>query len=427
LPWNVVFITLDTTRADRLGAYGFADAGTPTLDRLAREGVLFEQAETAAPLTLPAHCSLFTGRYPFQHGVHENGVPLPPVEQTLAQVLQARGYETAAFTASFVLDARWGLSRGFEHYSGVPAPADPDAPRHNRRPANEVVDQALAWLQTAAGSPFFVWLHLYDAHAPYDVDRAAHPSGYQPAIAFMDAQIDRVIAFLDSRHLRDRTVIIVVGDHGESLGDHGEQTHGLFIYESVMRVPLIVDAPMAGARGRRVSDSVRTVDVLPTLLDIVHVPAPSSVAGVTLVPRMKGRGRAPSLDAYSETMFPRDRFGWSELRAIRSGRFKAIAAPRPELYDLARDPSETENIIDAHPAVVDPLLAKLRALTADARADAGPGLSDRDAVERLSALGYVGAGRAAAPTAELADPKDKLALYLLITSDRTREAPGGSR
>jgi len=428
-PWNVLVVTLDTTRADRLGAYGFADAGTPTLDRLARQGTLFEQAETVAPLTLPAHCSLFTGRYPFQHSVHENGVPLPSTERTLAQILQARGYRTAAFTAAYVLDARWGLSRGFDRYDGVPPSVDEPGRRRNRRPANDVVDAALAWLDTARGSPFFAWLHLYDAHAPYDTSDRTRPPGYQAAIGFMDAQLDRVIGFLDAHHLRDRTVIVVAGDHGESLGDHGERTHGFFVYESVTRVPLIVVAPPAATQGRRIADAVRTVDVLPTLLDLLQIPPPVSLAGASLVSRMTGAARGPLRDAYIETMFPRDRFGWSELRAIRSGRFKAIAAPRPELYDLEVDPSESVNIYDTRPAAAEPLFANLRALDPIPDAGASRPSLDRDAAERLSALGYVGrSGVVDAPTGTpLADPKDKLSLYLLITSDPTRDVPGRTR
>jgi len=426
--WNVVVITLDTTRADRLGAYGFPNAGTPTLDRLAHEGVLFEQAETAAPLTLPAHCSLFTGRYPFQHSVHENGIPLPSTEQTLAQLVHERGYRTAAFTAAYVLDARWGLSRGFDRYDGVPVATDLRPPRHNRRPANEVVDAALGWLDTTSELPFLAWLHLYDAHAPYRTDDSTHPSGYQAAIGFMDTQIDRVIGFLDAHHLRDRTVIVVVGDHGESLGDHGERTHGFFVYESVTRVPLMIDAPIPAARGRRISEVVRTVDILPTLLELLKVRPSLSLAGVSLVSQMTGTARGPLRDAYAETMFPRDRFGWSDLRAIRSGRFKAIAAPRPELYDLERDPSESTNIFDARPEGAEPLLAKLRALGPDLGTDGSAASLDRDAAERLSALGYAGGARVNAPSAApRVDPKDKLSLYLLITSDPTRDLPGGVR
>jgi arylsulfatase A-like enzyme len=360
--------------------------------------------------------------------VRENGTPLPITEQTLAQMLHAQGYRTAAFTASYVLAAGWGLSRGFDRYDDVERPGDRRAPRRNRRPANEVVDAALDWLGTAARSPFFLWLHMYDAHAPYDGLDSWHAPGYQTAIAFMDTQVGRIIAYLDARHLRDRTLIVVVGDHGESLGDHGERTHGFFVYESVTRVPLIVDAPVRGAQRRRVSDVVRSVDVLPTVLELLHVRTPPSLAGVSLAAALTGDARSQTRDAYSETMFPRDRFGWSELRALRSGRFKAIAAPRPELYDLERDPWETVNIFAERPALADSLLAKLRALAPDSEADPSPEVLDRDAADRLAALGYVGRRPVLGASGEVRpDPKDKLSLYLLISSDRTRDVPGSAR
>jgi arylsulfatase A-like enzyme len=428
VPWNVVFITLDTTRADHIGAYGLSNAGTPTIDNLAHEGVLFEQAETVAPLTLPSHCSLFTGRYPFQHSVHENGDLLPVTERTLAQVLHERGYQTAAFTASYVLEARWGLARGFDRYDDVQRPHDGHGPGRNRRPANEVVDAALDWLGTAERSPFFVWLHMYDAHAPYDREGGPRIRDYQSAIAYMDTQINRVLGFLDGRRLRDRTLIIIAGDHGESLGDHGERTHGFFVYESVTRVPLIVVAPIRSAQGRRIPEVVRTVDVLPTVLELLHIRTPTELAGVSLAARLTGVTQSQAGDAYSETMYPRDRFGWSELRAIRSDRFKAIAAPRPELYDLERDPSETVNLVEERPALADFLLTKLRAFAFDHRSHPSAGPVERDAADRLAALGYV--GRTAVPerSAEVRpDPKDKLSLYLLITSDRTRDVPGSTR
>ena len=427
--WNVLVLTLDTTRADRLGAYGFAGADTPHMDRLAREGALFEQAESVAPLTLPAHSSLFTGRFPFQHGVRDNGAPLDPGERTLAQALQAEGFRTAAFTAAFVLDARWGLARGFEHYDGVVTPRQDDVQRREdvRRPADEVVDHALAWLDTPSKSRFFAWLHFYDAHAPYDPPDGAvtRAPGYQGAINYVDSQIGRVLAFLDARHLRERTLVVLVGDHGESLGEHGERTHGLFVYEGVTRVPLIIRAPSLRMRGRRVTDPVRSVDVMPTVLDLLGLPVPASIAGTTLVARMTGAGRDPDLETYSESMYPRYHFGWSELRAMRAGRFKLIAAPRSELYDLDTDPGEQHNLYMTRPALAAALSARLR-LREQGDADHAPRgrTIDPDAADRLSALGYVaGSPDGREPAVSLADPKDKIDLYRLITSDRTRDAP----
>ena len=426
---NVLILTLDTTRADRLGAYGFVGAGTPNIDRVAGEGVLFEQAESAAPLTLPAHSSLFTGRFPFQHGVRDNGTILDPAEVTLAQVLRARGFRTAGFAASYVLDARWGLARGFDLYDGNFEPRRGADHRLDdvRRPADEVVDHALAWLDTMSGARFFGWLHFYDAHTPYDPPqgRTYRATGYQGAIAFMDTQVGRVLAFLDAHHLRERTVVVLVGDHGESLGEHGERTHGLFVYEGVMRVPLIISAPSPRMRGRRVTDVVRSVDVMPTVLDLLGIRVPSSVAGTTLVTRMTGATEQDELETYSETMYPRYHFGWSELRAVRAGGFKLIAAPRPELYDLDTDPGEEHNLYQSRPALAATLAGRLRAREQQAQARvASDRVVDPGALARLSSLGYVGGstdrGR---PTTELPDPKDNIGLYQLITGDRKRLTP----
>jgi arylsulfatase A-like enzyme len=378
-------------------------------------------------LTLPAHTSLFTGRFPFQHGVRDNGAVLAPGEQTLAQILQARGVRTAAVAASYVLDARWGLARGFDLYDGHFEPRRGEDLRlvDVRRPADEVVDRALAWLDTASRSQFFEWLHFYDAHTPYDPPegRADRADGYQGAIAFMDSQIGRVVGFLEARHLLDRTLVVLVGDHGESLGEHGERAHGLFVYEGVTRVPLIIRAPSSRMRGRRVTDVVRSVDVMPTVLDLLGIPIPSSVAGTTLAARMTGATHEAELEAYSETMYPRDHFGWSELRAVRAGGYKLIAAPRPELYDLDTDPAEAHNLYQSRPAVAAALAGRLRARESGDTGRAPRNQTiDPDAAARLAALGYIaGSAEGREPRALLADPKDKIDLYQLITGDRDRD------
>jgi arylsulfatase A-like enzyme len=429
--WNVLILTLDTTRADQLGAYGCAGADTPNIDRLASEGVLFEQAESAAPLTLPAHSSLFTGRFPFQHGVRDNGAVLDSAELTLAQVLQTRGFRTAAFAASYVLDARWGLARGFELYDGTFEHRRDGGPPTDgmRRSADEIVDRALPWLDAVSGSRFFGWLHFYDAHTPYDPPgtEAKRAAGYQGAIAFMDSQIGRVLAFLDARHLLDRTLIVLAADHGESLGDHGERTHGLFVYESVTRVPLIIRAPFLRPRVHRVTDVVRSVDVMPSVLDVLGIPVPASVAGTTLVPRMTGAIRAVELDTYSETMYPLFHFGWSGLRALRAGRFKLIDAPRPELYDLAADPREEHNLYQTRPALAAALAHRLWAHD-QARTPPAARVVDRDAAARLASLGYAsGPSVIGEPREWFADPKDKIALYQLISGDRKRDVTSEQR
>ncbi|NUR54553.1 MAG: sulfatase, partial [Acidobacteria bacterium] len=282
---NLVVVTLDTTRADRIGAYGRAHAGTPQFDALAAEGVVFDHASTSAPITLPAHSSIFTGRFPPQHGVRDNGgYFLNENEQTLAEVLKARGYATGGFIAAYVLDSKWGIAQGFDTYFD-----DFDLSKYRvfsmgniQRPGNEVVDRALPWIDQHRGAPFFAWVHLYDAHSPYAPPEPFKTQFagdlYQGEISFADAQVGRVVQFLRDRDLLDRTVIVVIGDHGESLDDHGEQGHGFFVYESVVHVPMIVRAPFSAMQRRRVADPVRSVDVMPTVLDLLGVPEPANVA-----------------------------------------------------------------------------------------------------------------------------------------------------
>jgi len=410
-PVGVLLITLDTTRADRLSPYGFHDADMPHLDRLAREGVMFDQATSVAPLTLPAHASLFTGLFPPRHGVRENvAPPLAADHLTIAEALQARGFATAAFVGSVVLDADRGLSQGFNHYSQVRHEAGTSPPRRQRN-AEAVVNDALHWLDTVAESRFFLWTHLYDPHRPYDPPEpyasryASDP--YVGEIAYADSQIGRLVESLDRRGLLDRTIVIVAGDHGESLGEHGERDHGIFVYESVLRVPLIIRAP--GITPRRVGPVVRLVDVMPTLLDLLHLPGPTT-DGVTLVNLM--RGGSQELEAYSESEYPR-RLGFSPVRALRDGRFKLIDAPRPELYDLETDPFEERNVYRERRSTADAMMRRLAVVAGDDSKTNAAAIVDvpPDLERRLAALGYVSTRPALArsTTTPLPDPKDCIA------------------
>jgi arylsulfatase A-like enzyme len=410
-PSNVLIVSLDTTRADRLPAYGYQSASMPALDRLAREGAVFDRATTVAPLTLTAHTSLFTGLYPTRHGVRDNAdAPLDRVHPTLAEVLKRDGFKTAAFVGSSVLDANRGLSRGFDVYGDVGASG---ARMHGklRRPGNEVVDAALAWLDAADNSPFLLWVHLYDAHAPcrppepYRSRYAA--DSYEGAIAFADSQVARLLGALEARHQLDQTAIVVVADHGESLGQHGEDEHGIFIYDSVMHVPLLVRMP--GAMPRRISSVTSVVDVMPTILDALGI-APVSTDGVSQVPAIRGETSADDRSLYTESFYPQ-RFGWSPLRALRDGRFKLIDAPRPELYDLEADPFEEQNIYSDRNVVATAMASRLAAFSESP----GPARDDAARVPpelraRLAALGYVG-GAPRVRSAAGRDPKDFIAEY----------------
>ena len=375
-PLNLLLVTLDTTRADALGAYG-GKAVTPSLNYMAAEGVVFEQASTVAPLTLPAHSSLFTGLFPPRHGVHGNGQnALGAGSLTLAEQLKTRGFRTGAFVSSFVLDHQWGLDQGFDVYHDPRLGPGQRLDRESlRRSADSVVNDALDWMQQLDGSRFFAWLHFYDAHAPARPPAEFAPIGadddYFAAIGFVDFQLSRILTFLAEHQLLDRTIVVVIGDHGESLGEHGEPTHGLFVYEAVVHVPFIIRAPFANMQGRRVSEPVRIVDVMPTVLDLLGQSAAPAIDGQTLVPLMTGASRASRLDVYSESRYGLDRFGWSPLSALRVGRFKLILAPRPELYDLEADPKESVNLYQQRADLAASMTTRLRTLaqTAPSAAD----------------------------------------------------------
>ena len=429
---NVIVITLDTTRWDRLGAYGDRTAETPNLDRLASEGVLFEQAITSAPLTLPAHSTLFTGLLPPRHGVRDNGgYVLDPKHPTLATVLQGAGWNTGAFIGAFVLDGKFGLNQGFDTYhdkfdvSKYKSVSLGDVARIG----GDVVDQALPWLETRANKRFFAWLHLYDAHSPYDPPESyksrfrRHP--YAGEITYVDSQVGRVLQWLDTRGLADRTIVVAIGDHGESLNEHREGTHGLFIYDATTRIPFIVRAPFSTMKGRRVRSTVRSEDVMPTLLDLMGRAGPGEMQGRSLVPLLTGETADLELDAYTESLYAFNHYGWSELKALRSGRFKYIAATKPELYDLERDPGELTNLYADRRSVADGMAAELQRLAVEETpAQTGPAAVDPETRERLAALGYIGSFSSTVrdPAKQLADPKDKIEIFNLMTS--AQEANG---
>ena len=418
-PQNLLMITLDTMRADRLPSYGFHGYATPAIARLAAEGMVVEEAFAAVPLTLPSHASMFTGMHPPRIGVRDNAdAPLSPEFTTLAEALRGRGLETAAFVASAVIAPERGLGQGFDLYV-APDPAGRN--RHGRRRAGDVVDGALTWFERRGSEPFFAWIHLYDTHRPHDLPdgyKDRHFDPYVNAIIYEDAQIARLLRHLENRQLLDSTLIVVAGDHGESLGDHGEESHGIFVYQEALRVPLIFRGP--GVPPGRLQGVARLVDVMPTVLDVFGVPV-SGVDGVSLVRARGRRDRGPSLEVYSESMYPR-RFGWAPLRALRADRYKLIEAPRMELYDLATDPFEQRNVYAANPSVSAAMLRRLRSLDRTELTATAPDPAAALA-ERLASLGYVnGSPREAnaARTASMADPKDRIGVYNKLTSRAAR-------
>jgi len=425
-PRNLLLVSLDTVRADHVGSYRYAGARTPRIDALANAGLRFEHATTVVPLTLPAHSSLMTGTFPGWHGVRDNGgFYLDDDQLTLAEVLKEQGYRTGGFIGAFVLDRRWGIAQGFDRYFDefdLDKFADAASMDMIQRRGAEVVDRALAWLGENREQRFFAWVHLYDAHTPYDAPAEVQSQlprtmdgAYDAEIAYVDLQVGRLVDALRADGRLSNTVVVVVGDHGEMLGEHGEATHGFFIYEAATRVPLIINGP--GVPAAVIGDQVRIVDVMPTALSLLGVAVPAAVQGVDLMPL--SRGEALDLVAHSESWYPRYHYGWSELRSIQDGRFKLIQAPRPELYDLADDPGEAHDRSAGDTARRDGFVRALNAFegrTARAGADRGPRPIDSETEERLAALGYVSGHvnpkRLDQPAG--GDPKDKIALYNLL-------------
>jgi arylsulfatase A-like enzyme/Flp pilus assembly protein TadD len=396
-----VLVTLDTVRADHLGSYGDAAAETPWLDRLAREGVRFTQASSPVPLTLPSHSSLLSGLLPPHHGLRNNGAGSFPVgRDTLATVLAGQGYRTGAFVGAFVLDRRFGLSRGFATYDDEieRAPGD-TVVLEAERPGREVMDRALAWLGRDDPKPFFLWVHLYDAHAPYTPpapQRERHPDRpYDGEIAAVDEQVGRLLQELERRGLADSTVVAVAADHGEALGEHGELTHGLLLYEPTLHVPLLVRAPGLPA-GKAIGTPVSLVDLGPTLAGLVGKRFPGKLDGRDLSAALReGKEPAPE-DLYAETQYPAV-FGWSPLAALRRRNLKYISSSEPELYDLERDPKEAANLAEsAEKSTVEGFLARLADVEAGA-VETQRMPADAETRSRLASLGYVGGGSPAVP------------------------------
>lgn len=349
---NVVLVTLDTTRADRIGCYGYSQALTPALDSLAREGVLFEHARTPYPLTLPAHASILTGSNPPEHGLHVNGRgALGKDIPVLTEALRRANYETGAFLGAYVLDSKFGLDRGFEVYEdNLAGPSLAHSPAERHRDGKIVLDLALEWLQQRVSRPFFCWIHLYDPHSPYDSRKNVfgnrfEQQPYDAGIAYVDLQVKRLLEFLQSRRLSQRTLVVVVGDHGEGLMDHNEDGHGYELYDTTLRVPLLIAGPPLVKSGTHVPTPVSLVDLMPTILDCLDLRLDGPVTGRSLKPALSG-GRIESLPLYAESDLAFMESRCAPLRSVITDRWKYIQTTRPELYDLVQDPGELHNLAD---------------------------------------------------------------------------------
>jgi arylsulfatase A-like enzyme/Flp pilus assembly protein TadD len=433
---NLLLITLDTVRADRLGSYGYAAAETPWLDRLAGEGLRFSRASSPAPLTLPAHASLLSGLLPPHHGLRNNGAgSFPEGTATLATLLAGGGYRTGAFVGAFVLDRRFGLERGFEVYDDeVERPPGAAVALEAERPGRQVVDRALAWLGREDPRPFFLWVHLYDAHAPYEPppeQRARHPGRpYDGEIAAVDEAVGRLLEALDRRGLGGSTVVAVAADHGEGLGEHGEATHGLLLYEPTLHVPLLLRAP--GVRPRVVETPVSLVDLAPTLAGLLGRTFPSppekTLDGRDLSAALREGSEPAPADLYAETRYPA-LFGWSPLAALRRRDLKYIAGPDPELYDLRRDPGETANLAGGNAGQVPGFADRLADVEAGAAALPKAPAPDAETRARLSSLGYAAGGEAppaAGRPGGAPDPKAMVQLFQRYERAASRLSGGES-
>ena len=432
---TVVLITIDTLRADRVGAYGWAAARTPAMDALAARGIRFTRAFATAPITLPSHASLLTGLYPPGHGSRHNGMRMGSGPPSMAAILRERGWATGAFVGAFPLDRRFGLDRGFDQY-GDRMPRGPDGRLLNERPGRQVVDEALAWVRgvgdspPTGDSPLFLWVHLFEPHAPYEPDPARGPESraapaaarYDDEVARADVEVGRLLAGLGARAAS--ALVVIAGDHGEAFGEHGEIAHSVFLYDTTLRVPLVMAGP--GIRGGRASDvEVSLADVLPTVLDVLGLPA-RDVDGVSLGPILTG-GSIAARDLYAETFAPLYDFGWSSLRSVRSGGWKYMAAPTPELYNLASDGGEERN-----EAATDPVRARELAARVAKYSGAEPSGQaaqaerlDAESRGRLAALGYVTAAPSSSPGSR-PDPKDRREMAARMARVVTGELQGAA-
>jgi len=422
-------VTIDTLRSDRLGCYGYSGIDTPSLDSLAQRGALFENAVTHTPLTAPSHASVFTGLYPMAHKVRDTGgFILDPSHTTLAVILRQRGWDTAAFVGSSVLKRHFGFDQGFAIYDDeMPAAGGGKlAGEYAERRAGMVVDRAIRWLGSHAGKPYFLWVHVFDPHSPYNPPSPFREKyrgrPYEGEIAYTDQQLGRFFAAVAKSSPPEQTLIAVLSDHGEGLSEHGEYNHGVFLYDPTVRIVFLLAGPGVPA-GLRVKQQARAVDLLPTVLDLMGEKAPDGLPGASLTPAFFGKD-VPTEYSYMETLFPKINMGWAELRGIRTNRWKYIRAPHPELYDLLQDPGEKANIAASHPGEVQQMEARLKAAIGSDQAEkVQTRMVDPRTMKQLKSLGYLGgaSGREYALGGTGIDPKDRVEilklLYLAVSRD----------
>ena len=419
---NIVLITMDSTRADRMGFLDSKKKITPNLDGLARQSMVFEQAYSQAPLTVVSHATILSGTYPQTHHVTEFGARLAPTLPFIPDLLQARGYHTAAFVASIALDPKNGLApgfdRGFTLYDAGFRPPQRGLGKSSSvdRPAAQVVARANAWLARNSKQPFFLWVHL---RVNLDDPQSASATSYNASVAAADSAVGKLIVALRASKWYDDSLIVIASDHGESLGAHGEETHGVFLYDETIHVPLLLKFPQSQNAGKRVTARARLVDVAPTILEIASMPIPSQMQGQSLLRIARANADQP---VYSISNFPQQAFGWSALESWRAGKYLYIRAPKPELYDLLADPGATRNLAQTSKATLETIAGQLdafdRRFNDPGNASGGPELTSSE-MQKLASLGYVGLQKSTAPVSAAAtgvDPKDGIATANKILS-----------
>ncbi|MDM7919630.1 MAG: sulfatase-like hydrolase/transferase, partial [Methanosarcina sp.] len=424
---NILLITLDTTRADHLGCYGYKPARTPNLDKLARDGILFDNAYCPVPLTLPSHVSILTGLEPVAHGVRNNGYYLSPNIRTVTQILKEKGYKTAAFVSAFSVDSRFGLDRGFDLYDDMYQAGLPFKSQNSERRAEKTFDRFARWLKNNGNEKFFCWVHYYDPHLPYappaPFSEEFSDRPYDGEIAYMDVYVGKILDALTQKGLLENTIIIVAGDHGEGLGDKIEQGHGIFLYEETVRVPLLLYNRKIWPKSKKVESRVGLVDIVPTIIEISGLKKDQiNTDGESLLEVIKKDNRE-GRDILLETFYPKEFFSWSELVGLISGKYKFIQAPKPELYDLSVDPEEKNNLISSSVNVAEEMKKKLEvrllSLVKNNGRTESVAPSTRD-LERLRSLGYLSLAQAG-PRTSYPDPKEKLYLLRLVQQAQAYE------
>ena len=426
---NVILITIDTLRADHLECYGFDKIKTPEINRMAEEGVRFAQVVAPVPLTLPSHTSIMTGTYPLFHLVRDNGGYYVEDDYvTLAEVLKERGYATGAFIGAFVLDSKWGLNQGFDYYFD-----NFDLSKYRKvslstvqRRGDEVEQEAMEWIASNGDKKFFAWIHFFDPHSPYTppppFDTLYPGRLYDGEIAYVDMLIGKLREFLMERDLLEKTLLVITSDHGEGLGEHREILHGNFIYDTTLLVPLIIRFPKMEIKNLTITEQVRLIDIMSTILDYLGIPTPKEAQGVSLVPKMRKSNLKLNLPAYGESYYTRIHFGWSELKCVRTDRYKFIEAPQPELYDIREDPAELQNLYQEKKPIADRLQKELaqiiRSHSLIGKQQRAPAELDAETERKLRALGYT-TSISAPFTSDtqgrpLADPKEKVEVIRLM-------------